>query len=233
MPQTRLRAVTDGDVTQELSFEDLKSMASILVIAGSETTASLLCGVTFLLLRNPTALKKVTEEVRGSFKSEDEITLTSVNGLKYMLACLNEALRVYPPLTGGLQRRIPPGGGKIAGVEVPEEVSLLTRRNQSPLTKAFRPQFPSRCMPHTTPKTIGAEPQNTIPRDLWAIQSSPPTGLKCSNPSPMGRRTVSAERKCHTCQRGRLFENRIAKCLAASPSRRCDSFLREFSIASI
>jgi len=108
-----------------MSFEDLKSMASIIVVAGSETTATLLCGVTYLLLQNPEALKRVTQEVRGAFKSEDDITLTSVNGLTYMLACLNEALRMYPPVVLGLPRTIPAGGGIVAGEAVPENVSLL------------------------------------------------------------------------------------------------------------
>ena len=99
-------------------------MGSLLVIAGSETTATLLCGATFLLLENPEALKRVTEEVRSSFKSEDEITLTSVNGLTYMLACLNEALRMYSPVAVGLPRRIPAGGGTVAGMAVPENVSV-------------------------------------------------------------------------------------------------------------
>ncbi|KAK1760281.1 cytochrome P450 [Echria macrotheca] len=97
--------------------------ASTLIVAGSETTATLLSGVTYLLLRNPDALKKVTEEVRTAFSSEDEITLTSVGQLNYMLACLNEALRCYPPVAGGLPRYIPKGRGgvTIAGQTVPEK----------------------------------------------------------------------------------------------------------------
>lgn len=97
----------------------------MLIVAGSETTATLLCGVTYLLLHNPEAMRKVTEEVRAAFASEKDITLTSVGKLTYMLACLNEALRQYPPVAIGMPRVVPEGRGAvtIAGQAVPEKVS--------------------------------------------------------------------------------------------------------------
>jgi cytochrome P450 len=93
-------------------------------LAGSETTSTLLSGLTYLLLRNPDALKKLTDEVRSSFNSGEEITLLSVGKLDYMLACLNEGLRRYPPVPVGLPRMIPKGASAvIAGEVIPDEVS--------------------------------------------------------------------------------------------------------------
>ncbi|KAI0977586.1 cytochrome P450 [Xylaria arbuscula] len=46
-------------------------------------------------------------EVRSAFASDKEITLTSVGSLSFMLACLNEALRCYPPLMNGAPRYAP------------------------------------------------------------------------------------------------------------------------------
>ncbi|KAI2784086.1 putative cytochrome P450 [Daldinia loculata] len=103
-----------------LSFEMLSTNAFLLVIAGSETTATTLSGATALLLSHPNILEKLQQEVRSSFKSADEITITSVNKLYYMLAILNEALRLYPPVTSGLVRTVPPGGEQVAGRYVPE-----------------------------------------------------------------------------------------------------------------
>jgi cytochrome P450 len=105
--------------------------ASTLIIAGSETTATLLSGVTYLLLANPSTLEKLTDEVRTTFKSDDEITLTSVGNLTYMLACLNEAMRRYPPVPIGLPRAVPKGGATIAGLAVPENVSQLPALSRS------------------------------------------------------------------------------------------------------
>lgn len=69
-------------------------------------------------------LDKVVQEVRSAFSSEDEIDLISVNRLDYMLACLKESLRQYPPAPLGFPRVTPKGGVNIAGHYVPEGVSL-------------------------------------------------------------------------------------------------------------
>ncbi|PGH23917.1 hypothetical protein AJ80_01979 [Polytolypa hystricis UAMH7299] len=67
----------------------LENNASGLILAGSETTATLLSGATFHLLRSPDSFAKLVEEVHSTFSSEDQINLVGVNGLKYMLACLD------------------------------------------------------------------------------------------------------------------------------------------------
>jgi len=188
-----------------MSFEDLRSMASILVIAGSETTATLLCGVTFLLLRNPHALKKVTDEVRGAFNSEDEITLTSVNGLTYMLACLNEALRMYPPVTSGLPRKIPAGGGIVAGMAIPENVRclLLSAGRCMFLTRGYRQPSRSQCGRHTITGRTGRSRSSSTRSDSWVIPSLPRTRWSRSNHSPSVREIawVGSELNTHNPKR--------------------------------
>ncbi|KAI3320822.1 cytochrome p450 monooxygenase [Xylariaceae sp. AK1471] len=107
-----------------LSQEDLVNNAAVLALAGSETTATLLSGAFFLLGAHPDILDKVVQEVRTKFRGEEEINLISVNGLDYMLACLNESLRLYPPVPIGLPRVVPKGDFKIAGHWVPQDTSV-------------------------------------------------------------------------------------------------------------
>ncbi|KAM0280066.1 hypothetical protein ACHAQH_004262 [Verticillium albo-atrum] len=102
-----------------LTFAHLAGNASLLVIAGSETTATLLSGATYLLATNKDALEKVTREARESFATAEEINLSSVGNMSYMLAVLNESFRCYPPVTSNLVRRVPQGGQTIAGNYVP------------------------------------------------------------------------------------------------------------------
>ncbi|KAL5363325.1 cytochrome P450 [Aspergillus floccosus] len=83
---------------------EYQSTVESLIIAGSETTATLLAGVTFHLLKNPDKLKRVTMEVRNAFSSPEEITFVHVNKLPYLIACLTEALRIYPPVGDGFPR---------------------------------------------------------------------------------------------------------------------------------
>lgn len=108
---------------QKMSFEQLSANAEILVLAGSETTATLLSGCTYLLLTNPEKMEKLKHEVRSAFANDGEITASSVNKLPYMLGVLNEALRLYPPVTSSLVRVVPPGGDMVTEHWVPEGVS--------------------------------------------------------------------------------------------------------------
>ncbi|KAL2825499.1 cytochrome P450 [Aspergillus cavernicola] len=107
-----------------LSIQKLIANAEILIIGGSETTATLLSGVTYLLLKNPETYQNLTNEVRTIFQSEDEINLVSVNQLPYMQACLDEALRMYPPIANGLPRVCPKGGATVMGEFIPENTYL-------------------------------------------------------------------------------------------------------------
>ncbi|KAE8351605.1 cytochrome P450 [Aspergillus coremiiformis] len=83
---------------------EYQSTVQALIVAGSETTASLLSGLTFHLLSNPEKLQKAMKEVRREFDAADQISFVSVNRLPYLLACLNEAFRVYPPVVDGFPR---------------------------------------------------------------------------------------------------------------------------------
>jgi cytochrome P450 len=68
-------------------------------------------------------MEKLNHEVRSSFNSVADITITSVSRLSYLLACLNEGLRRYPPAVSNLPREVHEGGEMICGEFVPEHVS--------------------------------------------------------------------------------------------------------------
>lgn len=127
-----------------MTLDQIRANASTLIIAGSETTATALSGTTYLLCQNPDALAKLVEEVRSSFSSEDEITLLSVQKLKYMLAVLDESLRLFPPVPGTSPRVAHKGGDVICDVFLPENVSqqLITTNLKSViLTVCFQDDF--------------------------------------------------------------------------------------------
>lgn len=105
------------------TFAQLMENATILITAGSESSVTLLVAAVSLLTDNPAKLQKLAEEVRSTFKNEEDITIVSVNQLPYLAACLNEALRCFPAVPPALPRVVPHGGAVIAGHAVPENVS--------------------------------------------------------------------------------------------------------------
>lgn len=102
-----------------MTRKEIETGAQIFIIAGSETTASLLAGALHLLLTNPDPLKKLTQEIRSSFKREDDIDMQSTSNLTFLNAVLQESLRLYPPVPNTFPRATPQPGEMICGKFVP------------------------------------------------------------------------------------------------------------------
>ena len=81
-----------------MTLKEIELNMSVLVFAGSETTASGLSGIIRMLLQNRRALTKLTDEVRAFFKSESDITIASVGRIEYLDAVIDEGIRLCPPV---------------------------------------------------------------------------------------------------------------------------------------
>lgn len=214
-----------------LSVHKLQMTSSLLIIAGSETTATALSAVTYLLATHPGPLRRITEEVRSAFGAEDEIDFTAVNRLQYMLACLDEAIRVYPPAPVGLPRQIHKGGANIAGYYVPEDVSIAPPPGLFPLSK------PSIAIPLLIIDEAGLEPRNDADNPLPFLplqrQSCPSTSTPCttgrsSSPRLMsftlrgGLETRGSRQTTGTCSSRSMLARGTAlaasECLPSSPT---------------
>ncbi|KAF9873493.1 cytochrome P450 [Colletotrichum karsti] len=107
-----------------MSFEELTSNAFVLIVAGSETTATLLTAATYFLATNAGPLAKLTEEVMSAFQSEDQIDMLSVQNLTYLSAVLDESMRLYPPVPSPSPRMIGEGGDTILRHYIPEGTTV-------------------------------------------------------------------------------------------------------------
>jgi cytochrome P450 len=113
-----------GDATAGMSLKEMHANATVFMNAGTETTATLLSGLTYYLLINPDKIAKLVAEIRGAFASETDITIDDLAKLTYLNACIEEGLRMYPPISAGLPRRVPQEGAMIAGKWIPGDVSV-------------------------------------------------------------------------------------------------------------
>ncbi|KAF5012850.1 hypothetical protein FDECE_1140 [Fusarium decemcellulare] len=100
------------------SEEFLRTNASSLLIAGSETTATALVGMTYFLLERPECLAALQHEVRSAFQTQQEINESSTRDLPYVNAVVKEALRIFVPLPINVPRVSP--GGFVDGRYIPE-----------------------------------------------------------------------------------------------------------------
>lgn len=78
-------------------------------------------------MRNPAALQKAAEEVRGKFGDVEEVCQGPIlNSCTYLRACIDEGMRMSPPVGGILPREVLPGGITIDGEFIPEGAVVAT-----------------------------------------------------------------------------------------------------------
>lgn len=112
------------------TFRKLVADASMMMNAGSDTTAAGLSSTIYFLLANPPCLAKLRTELDdvcarrhkvdpGDSLEEKIFFYDEVNDLPYLRACVDEALRLRPPIAYQLPRVVSnPAGAEIAGRHV-------------------------------------------------------------------------------------------------------------------
>ncbi|KAF4212934.1 hypothetical protein CNMCM8980_000486 [Aspergillus fumigatiaffinis] len=98
--------------------------ARLIVVGGSDTTAVSLCGVLYELARHPEQQRKLREEVEPFVDDEGEVRGANIAQLEHLNGVINEALRMYPAVPSGLERKTPAEGIQVEGVHIPAEMTV-------------------------------------------------------------------------------------------------------------
>ncbi|EFQ85302.1 hypothetical protein P3342_009332 [Pyrenophora teres f. teres] len=114
----------NGDKGPAMTRDEINLTAAVTLIAGSETTATVLSGAAYNLARNPEVRRKAQDEVRMAFQSDEDIKLSSLPRLSYLNAVIEESMRCFPAIPGTFPRRTRPDGDVIAGYFVPADISV-------------------------------------------------------------------------------------------------------------
>lgn len=124
------------------------------ILAGSDTTAVLICAAIYYILKNPVVYKKLTAELEVAHLGQGPISYKSASKLPYLDACIKEASRMHPAVGIMLERTVPEGGYKLpdgrflpAGVAVGMNAWVVNR----------------------VEKVFGAQPHDYIP-ERWLQQ---------------------------------------------------------------
>ena len=76
----------------------------------------------YYLLKNPECLDELVREINtmdDNGELSDPITFAESNRMKYLQACMHEAMRMHPAVGQLLERLVPEGGANVAGVWLP------------------------------------------------------------------------------------------------------------------
>jgi cytochrome P450 len=84
-----------------LSDEQLIAHINILLVAGHETSTSLLAWLLYLLIEHPDYRQRVLDEQAALLGTDEDSTLEHIKKMKVLDNALSEAERLYPPVAHG------------------------------------------------------------------------------------------------------------------------------------
>ncbi|KAH9434808.1 hypothetical protein MCOR02_003771 [Pyricularia oryzae] len=114
----------EKDDEKGMSPDEIYMAAITFIVAGSETTATMISGTVYLLLQHPDVLHRLVSVIRTDFPAIDDMNLVNLQQHEYLNAVIKEGLRLYPPAADFLFRT---SGGQsvvVAGRVVPPKTSL-------------------------------------------------------------------------------------------------------------
>ncbi|GLI76801.1 hypothetical protein PoHVEF18_005079 [Penicillium ochrochloron] len=118
----------DPDTGSLLSETEIIAESISFIVGGSDTTSSTMTNVLDIVSRLPDIQKQLADELDNAFlgrMSADWVAdFQTVNMLPVLNAVARETMRLKPTSSTGLERVTPPGGKMIAGMFIPEGVSI-------------------------------------------------------------------------------------------------------------
>ncbi|QPC80424.1 hypothetical protein HYE68_011176 [Fusarium pseudograminearum] len=106
-----------------LSDEELGSEVSMMLVAGSDSTAATLTYATWAIIRDPDLRRKIEEEVA---RLPEHFTMKDLDRLPLLNSTLEETLRLYNPAGALVERVLPPSGMSIHGWDLPGGTMVYT-----------------------------------------------------------------------------------------------------------
>lgn len=104
----------DPEAQQFLSRHDLESDVFMIIVAGADTSFSVLVNLCFRLAANPQYQAQLRDEVAIAFSTNEPgsmaVNWPALSSCAFLAALINETLRLHPPVPSGMQRLTPPEG---------------------------------------------------------------------------------------------------------------------------
>ncbi|KAF7373203.1 Cytochrome P450 [Mycena sanguinolenta] len=105
------------------------SNATLAIVAGSDTSATVLSNTFFFLLSHPESYDRLQSEIDEAFPpgDKDPTDTALLSNLPYLTAVIKESLRLLPPVATSLQRAPTVGTGISSFLKVPPSSFRLTQ----------------------------------------------------------------------------------------------------------
>jgi len=108
---SHILAARDPETGKGFSLDELWGESTLLTVAGSDAISTGMAGCFFYLSHHEHAYEKARNEVRSAFTSARDIKSGhTLNSCVFLRACIEESLRMSPPVGGALWREVENGG---------------------------------------------------------------------------------------------------------------------------
>ncbi|KAM7212583.1 Cytochrome P450 [Rhypophila decipiens] len=111
---SNLAAAKDPETGEGFAINEIAAESTTLIVAGSDTTSTAFASILFYLADNKSAYEKAAAEVRSKFSSREEVFMgPALASCTYLKACVDEAMRMSPPVGLALWREVISPGGMV------------------------------------------------------------------------------------------------------------------------
>ena len=149
-----MKYILENNYPGGMTREEINSTTTLLVLAGSETSAQTLTGATYFALTNPPVMESLKKEVRRAFDGDrSKVTVSTVSELPYMHAVIQETLRMHPTEAVAVPRHVD-RPIEVCGFQVPSGVSTPSRRRIPTLADFARSVLVSHSRRRSEPRSI-------------------------------------------------------------------------------
>ncbi|KZP29270.1 cytochrome P450 [Athelia psychrophila] len=132
------------------SLTEVVSDSGLVIVAGSDTTSTVLSSLFWFIMCNPTIYRRLQDEIDSVFPAgENALDPSKHIHMNYLNAVINETLRLLPPVLSGSQRVVEKGSGAttFGSHVIPEGTAVFSHfysvhrdaRSFSPLPDVFWP----------------------------------------------------------------------------------------------
>uniref|UniRef100_H0ZEW2 Cytochrome P450 family 26 subfamily C member 1 n=1 Tax=Taeniopygia guttata TaxID=59729 RepID=H0ZEW2_TAEGU len=108
---------------KEFTMQELKESAIELIFAAFFTTASASTSLILLLLKHPSVIEKIRQELMSHELYQQKISLEKLSRLRYLDCVIKEVLRVLPPVSGGYRTALQTF--ELDGYQIPKGWSVM------------------------------------------------------------------------------------------------------------
>ncbi|KAI1103518.1 putative benzoate 4-monooxygenase cytochrome P450 [Jackrogersella minutella] len=120
-----MKAIRDKDTSASPTKEALHEDGRVLIIAGSDTSATTLASALFYLAKNSSVQKKLQTKIGAAISNSEDWTYEEVTSITYLTNIITETLRLKPAVPVFLPRVTPREGIQVDEQFIPGDTNVF------------------------------------------------------------------------------------------------------------